>query len=95
MYSKIAQELVNLVSAQRNASEYVDSTGTTTAVSAWSNDSNTKLLLSSDGQSNGSTTFTDQAGGTLVAYGGIDHRTAGGNPFEVLFQFSLMVQMII
>ena len=37
--------------------------------------------MSSDGQSNGSTTFTDQAGGTLVAYGGIDHRTAGGNPF--------------
>ena len=76
-----ATGITNLTNATRNASEYVDSTGSSSAVGSWTTDSDTKMLLSSDGVSSGSTTFTDESStGSFTAYGGIDHRSAGGAP---------------
>ena len=76
-----ATGITNLTNTTRNASEYVDSTGSSSAVGSWTTDSDTKMLLSSDGVSSGSTTFTDESStGSFTAYGGIDHRSAGGAP---------------
>ena len=48
--------------------------------------------MSSNGQSNGSTTFTDQSStGTLTGYSGVDHRTAGiifGSSLSMFFNGS-------